>query len=58
MPDFLRKAASSVLWSLCRLLPVRKNKVVFCSLGGRGFGENPKAIALELLKTGEKLDLV
>ena len=58
MPDFLRKTASSVLWSLCRLLPVRKNKVVFCSLGGRGFGENPKAIALALLEKNRDLDLV
>lgn len=58
MGNFLRKAASAALWSVCRLLPVQKNKVVFTSIGGRGFGENPKAIALELLQTGKELDLV
>ena len=57
MHKTLRRLASRCLWSLCRLLPVQKNKVVFCSAGGRGFGDNPKAIALELLKT-PGLDLV
>jgi len=58
MPDFLRKTASSVLWALCRLLPVQTNKIVFCSAGGRGFGDNPKAIALALLQKRRDLDLV
>jgi len=58
MGNFLRKTASSLLWSLCRLLPVQKNKVVLCSAGGRGFGDNPKAIALALLDKRRDLDLV
>lgn len=54
----LRKIASDAVWAACRLLPVRKNKVVFSSFGGKGFGDNPKAIALALLESGEDLDLV
>ena len=58
MSDCLRKAASSAVWSLCRLLPLQKNKIVFCSAGGRGFGDNPKAIAQALLRQNEDFDLV
>lgn len=54
----LRKAASSLAWGLCRLLPLQSNKVVFSSYGGKGFGGNPKAVALALLETGADLDLV
>ncbi len=58
MKQTLRKLASSAVWALCRLLPVKENKVVFCSFGGKGFGDNPKAIALALLETAPELDLV
>ena len=58
MNNRLRKLASGLVWSLCRLLPLKRNKVVFCSAGGRGFGDNPKAIALALLETAPGLDLV
>ena len=56
MIKLVRKAASNLAWAACRLLPVKNNKVVFSSFGGKGFGDNPKAIAQELLK--ENLDLV
>ncbi len=58
MKQTLRKLASSAVWTLCRLLPVKRKKVVFCSFGGKGFGDNPKAIALALLETAPELDLV
>ncbi len=54
----LRKLASRAMWSACRLLPVQNNKVVFCSAGGRGFGDNPKAVALALMEKKPGLDLV
>lgn len=53
-----RKIASDLVWCLCRLLPMQNNKIVFSSYGGKGFGGNPKAIALALLECGEPLDLV
>lgn len=58
MANLLRKAASGAVWSLCRLLPTQKNKVVFSSSGGKGFGGNPKAVALALLELDPGLDLV
>lgn len=54
----LRKMASGAVWQACRALPVQKNKVVFSSFGGKGFGDNPKAIAQALLESGADLDLV
>ena len=54
----LRKLASDLVWTACRLLPVQRNKVLFCNFGGKGFGDNPKAIAQALLDSGEPLDLV
>ena len=58
MSGLLRKSASAAVWTACRLLPLQKDKVVFCSAGGRGFGDNPKAIALALMKKQPGLDLV
>lgn len=39
-------------------LPLNKRKVVFDNFGGRGYGDNPKYIADELLKQDENLVLV
>ena len=58
MNKFVRKVASDAVWNVCRVLPVQRNKVVFSSLGGRGFGDNPKAIALALMERDPELDLV
>lgn len=58
MPNRLRSAASQAMWLACRLLPTQKNKVVFSAYGGKGFGGNPKAIALALLEEAADLDLV
>lgn len=54
----LRKLASAAVWNACRLLPLKRDKVVFCSAGGRGFGDNPKAVALALMEQRPGLDLV
>lgn len=58
MAKLLRKAASGLVWTLCRALPLQENKVVFSSFGGKGFGDNPKAVALALLAADPSLDLV
>lgn len=58
MTSIIRKAASRAAWALCRILPIRKNKVVIMSFGGKGFGGNPKAIALALHEKLPDLDLV
>ena len=58
MNKSLRNLASRAVWTLCRLLPVKRDKVVFSSAGGRGFGDNPKAVALALMEEKPGLDLV
>ena len=40
------------------LTPIRKNRVVFSSYGGRGYSDSPKAICEVLRQSGEDLDLV
>ena len=54
----LNDLLSSVFWALCRLLPVRKNRVVFCSFYGRGYSDSPKAIADELLRKNTSAELL
>ena len=41
-----------------RLWPVKKQKVVFNNFYGRGFGDNPKFIAEEILRQKLPYDLV
>lgn len=53
----LRDLAFSIVRRLCLLLPVSKNKIVFCSYYGRGYSDSPKAIAQALLTSQEELQL-
>ena len=53
-----RELMSRLLWKLCRRIPVKRSRVVFCSFNGRGYSDSPKAICEELRKSGEALDLV
>lgn len=46
------------VWMFCRLLPVKKNKIVISSYYGRGYGDNPKYISEELLKRNTNADIV
>ncbi|MBQ8326699.1 MAG: CDP-glycerol glycerophosphotransferase family protein [Lachnospiraceae bacterium] len=58
MPSVKEKIRNSLPYRLyrntaifiVRLFPVKKNKVVFDNFGGKGFGDDPKYIALALLK--------
>ncbi len=56
--SIIRKAAVRAAWVICRLLPIKRNKIAFVSFGGKGFGGNPKAIALALHEKRPDLDLV
>ena len=40
------------------LAPISKNKILFDNFGGRGYGDNPKFIADEILRQGLGYDLV
>ena len=54
----LSSLISGAAWTLCRLLPVKKNKVVFAHFYGKGFGDSPKAIALALRDAAPGADIV
>lgn len=53
----IKKLFMAGCWVLSLVLPVDKKKVVFCSYYGRGYSDNPKAIAEAMLaaKTNAKL---
>lgn len=46
------------VYKLCRIFPIKKNKIVISSYFGKGFGDNGKYIALELLKHPGEYDIV
>ena len=48
---------SGAAWALCRLLPLKNNKVVISHFYGRGFGDSPKAIALALHEADPSLEI-
>lgn len=43
---------------VCRVFPVVPNKVVVLNFRGKGFGDNGKGIALQLMKTAPGVDIV
>lgn len=56
--QFVLRVLKRLFWIICYLMPVKKNKIVFQSYYGRGYGDNPKYIADALLKSGKDLDCV
>lgn len=48
----------ALFYYIFRLLPVNKTKVVLTNFNGKGYGDNPKYIAEELIVSGLPLDLV
>lgn len=54
----LSSLLSGAAWTLCRLLPVKQNKVVFSHFYGKGFGDSPKSIALALRSADPSADIV
>ena len=53
-----KKIQKGLAWTVGRLLPVQKNKIVISSYYGRGYSDNPKAIVDELLTRKEDFDIV
>ena len=54
----IRDLASKSAWQLCKLAPIKKNRIVFSSFNGCGYSDSPKAICDVLLKSGEDLELL
>ena len=46
------------MWIAGAFFPLNKNKIIFSSYYGRGYGDNPKYIAETLIKQNNKLKLV
>lgn len=46
------------VYKMFSVFPIKRNKIVFSSYMGKGFGDNGKYIALELLKQPSKYDIV
>ena len=47
---FKNHMVAKVVWKVCSHLPVQEDKVYFSNFNGRGFADNQKYIALEILK--------
>lgn len=55
---FITSLKISAFSFFLKCLPVKKNKIIFNNFNGKGYGDNPKYIAEELLKRRNNLDLV
>lgn len=55
MSEKILRLYRRILWQIFRLLPIKENKVVFMSYYGRGYSDNPKYIAEEMMK--QNLDM-
>ncbi len=55
---FVKKLFMAGCWVASLVLPVDGKKVVFSSYYGRGYSDNPKAIADAMLKNGTKAKLI
>ena len=52
------KKSFRIIYYLFSIFPIKKNKIVVMNYFGRGYGDNPKYICEELLKTSTNLDIV
>lgn len=50
------KKVKSWIISKLYIFPVQNNKIIFDNFGGRGFGDDPKYIAEELLATESRIE--
>lgn len=53
-----RSALLEAIYKIFSIFPIKRNKIVISNYGGKGFGDNGKYIALELLKQDFKYDIV
>lgn len=58
MSEFLNKIGRGAAWTIGRMLPIEQNKIVISSYYGRGFGDNLRPIAEELLRRDKDLKIV
>ena len=54
----LLRISRRAFWIVCRIFPIKENKIVFQTFYGRGYSDSPKYIAEKLRETGKDLDFV
>ena len=54
----LKGARVVLTWLVSSLFPIDNKKIVLSSYYGRGYGDNPKYIAEELIKLGKDLKII
>lgn len=47
-----------LFYYLFRIFPIKRKKILFCSYYGKGYGDNPKYIAEEIIRQGLDYELV
>ena len=55
---FKNDTLAKAVWAVCVKLPIQENKVYLTNFNGRGFADNQKYIALELLKREKKYQMI
>lgn len=58
MKNFIAYCIRVMLYYLFRIFPVQNNKIFFQNFNGKGYGDNPKYIAEEILRHGLNYKLV
>ena len=56
--QLLRKHIKHLLFLLCRLFPIQKNKIVATTMRGRKYGDNPQFIVEYLYTRNSQIDVV
>lgn len=55
---YIKVFVINIISVVFKIFPIKNNKIVVCSLFGKGYGDNPKYIIEELLKRNKNLDIV
>ena len=58
MKRALKAVFRRIIWFICWFFPINDRKIIFSSYYGRGYGDNPKYIAEELLNSENKYKLI
>ena len=58
LKHFIVASLRLACWFACRLLPIKRNKIVVSSYYGRGYGDNPKYIIDRLIARNVNLKIV
>lgn len=58
MKRYINAILRRIMWGICLFLPIDKEKIIFSSYYGRGYGDNPRYIAEELYNSNKSYKLI